>query len=99
MSWIVNPQTLEFETLNEEERRTLLSFCTNIVREGFVNGDHPAYVAWIQAARSEERYSIMMAPASSILIYSTVFVQKALLSVAIAFSKSDRAADDPMKKG
>lgn len=72
--YTINPTTLEFDlsTANTEEQKSLLDLALRGVREGYVNIDHPAFIAWVEAGNFDSTQGL--------LCYSTVFMQKVLIS-------------------
>lgn len=73
MSWHVNDSM--FDDLNAEESDDLLVLARSIVLQGFVDIEHPAFVAFKCATNIDN--------CRQMLAYSTVFVQYALLSVLL----------------
>lgn len=74
MDWKINPKTLEFENLSIFTWCELKDLCTKIVREGKLEGDHPAVKAWMETTKSPSTHAL--------LLMATAFPQKALLSLA-----------------
>lgn len=74
MAFEVDKKTLLFtNALTWEEARELAKFAERIVIEGYVDGDHPAFKAWSTVAEYDSRQKL--------LVYSTAFPQRALLSL------------------
>jgi len=72
MSYRINDQHL-FDDLTDEEAQDLEEFATEIVLQGRVDVAHPAFVIFKQAIGVEN--------VKQMLIYSTSFPQRALLSL------------------
>lgn len=70
----VAPKTLEFDlsVSDTEEKDSLLELAKRGVREGFVNVEHPAFIAWMEAGNFDKTQGL--------LCYSTAFMQKVLVS-------------------
>ena len=73
MSFNVDPKTLLFVDLTEGEARDLATFVTDLVLNGHTNMQHPAFKSWYEAHG--------LRPGQDILVYSTSFPQRALLSI------------------
>jgi len=78
LTYTVDPKTLLFYDLGHPEFGALRNLCEGIVMKGLVDLGHPAYKAWLAAYLE---FSPSTDPAStSLMLYSTVFPQRALLS-------------------
>ena len=87
MSYRVNNHLL-FIDLTDTEAKELGAFCERLVVEGHTDIEHPAFVAWCKAANFDERQVL--------LVYSTAFPQRALLSLYLrhTLGESSGLADD-----
>lgn len=76
MAYVVDPRTLMFtDEITEDELEELTRYCTKIVLEGHRDLQHPAFRAWIDAAKYNENQEL--------LVYATAFPQRALLSIIL----------------
>lgn len=75
MAYIVNANDLMFdpEQLTNDESRELELFGESIILQGYVDMEHPAWLAWVSVSGHDDRQRL--------LTYSTVFPQRVLLSV------------------
>ena len=80
MSYHVDSKTLLFDDLTKHEATALYDFVNKLVMEGFVNCQHPAFVSWLAAARMEDHRAL--------LVYSTAFPQRALISMVRHLGKA-----------
>lgn len=79
MSYRVNPETMLFDDLNEDEAIEVEFVARGIVLLGKADLNHQAFVAWAKAANYDDRQAL--------LVYATAFPQRALLSVLDYFRK------------
>lgn len=74
MAYVVTKQLLfDPAFLTNEESSDLERFIEKLIIDGYVDMTHPAWVAWFAGAGFDERQQL--------LTYSTVFPQRALLSI------------------
>ncbi len=80
----VDPKTLLFSNrITWPEARELATFCQNIVVKGLVDGEHPAYKAWLTAYRQSGDEASKDESRMMLMTYRVVFPQRALLSLVI----------------
>lgn len=73
MDYKIDPKTMLFEELTEEQAYQLHLLGQRIVLDGYVDMQHPAFLAWTEAAQYDEDQKL--------LVYATAFPQRVLLSV------------------
>ena len=74
MSYIITDKLLFNPVeLTKNEASDLELFAEKIIIDGYIDMNHPAWVAWFKSAGFNENQQL--------LVYSTVFPQRALLSV------------------
>lgn len=74
MAYVITDKLLfNPKELTKEEASDLELFIEKVIIDGYVDMSHPAWVAWFTAAGFNE--------SQQLLVYSTVFPQRALLSV------------------
>lgn len=55
MSYSVDSKTLLFTDLSMSESKELTAFVSRIVLEGFIDMQHPAFLAWTEAGKFDDR--------------------------------------------
>jgi len=81
VSYSVDPKSLLFTDLTDEEAKSVEALATDIVLHGRPDGTHPAFTTWCNVAGYNSTQSL--------LVMSTAFPQRALLSLVRRAKRSE----------